>query len=79
MTLHRDVRLRGVNLELYRLYTKARAEYKGTLRPEIEVGRLNFQGAESGELVEASSSGRSLYLTGESRARTGSRPADSRT
>lgn len=53
----------GVDLEIYCLKSKASGQYTGTLRPEVAVGRLNFRGTESGELVEASS-GRYLSLKG---------------
>jgi hypothetical protein len=48
-------KFRVVNLEIYCLKTKAHGIYKGSLMPELEVGRLLFHGPESGELTEGSS------------------------
>jgi len=53
----------GVDIEVYCLKSKQHAEYTGSLKPEVEVGRLTFRGPESGELEEASS-GRRFYLKG---------------
>jgi hypothetical protein len=48
----------GVDVEVYCLTSREHAEYKGSLRPEVEVGRLQFLGPKSGELEEASSGSR---------------------
>jgi IPT/TIG domain len=53
----------SVALEIYCLKSKQHAIYKGSLRPEVPVGRLTFRGSESGELEEPSS-GYRLNLKG---------------
>jgi len=53
----------GVDVEVYCLASKEHGEYIGSLRPEVEIGRLLFHGSESGELEEASS-GHRLYFKG---------------
>ncbi len=52
-----------VEVEVNCLQTKEHAVYKGTLKPEVEVGRLRFLGPESGELEEPTS-GSHFYLKG---------------
>jgi hypothetical protein len=44
-----------VSIEIYCLKSREHAIYKGSLMPELEVGRLLFHGPESGELTEGSS------------------------
>jgi hypothetical protein len=53
----------AVDVEVYCLKTKLHAEYTGSLRPEVRLGRLKFLGALSGQLEQASS-GRRFYLKG---------------
>jgi IPT/TIG domain len=49
-------------IEVYCMVSKEQDLYTGSLRPEAEIGRLNFDGEESGELTDAG--GNSLSLKG---------------
>jgi hypothetical protein len=52
----------NISVELSCLKSKQHAEYHGSLRPEVEVGRLTFRGVEDGQLED--SSGHSFSLKG---------------